>query len=193
MSIQVRFVNLCQVVALFLTVIVSMPADAFIELNTFYFSEAETTAATSNSNRTFLEGTVGYRIDKAGQYLVGWGVASHSQTVSATASTTYSSLQMGPRFLWLIDKSKNWSIGLAYYIVTKATYDNGSGAETWKGAAYHFDAGYNLPVNDSFYLAVRLNYSLSSYNEKLVGATTYSTVSYSKSFIYPSLAAFYVF
>lgn len=170
-------------------------AHAFVELNTFYFSQAESTATTSNSSRTFIEGTLGYRIDKAGQFLVGWGVASHSQSDSGTASTSYSSFQMGPRFLWMIDRAKNWSFGFAYYIVTKATYDSGagSGGETWKGTAMHFDAGYNLPVSDQFFVAIRLNYSMASYTEKLVGSTTYSTIGYTKNYIYPSLAAVYIF
>ncbi len=174
-------------------VMFGVQAKAFVELNAFYFSETEATAANATSNRTFLEGTLGYRIDKAGQYLVGWGVASHSQAATATTSTTYTSLQMGPRFLWMIDKAKNWSFGFAYYIVTTATYDGGTGAETWKGTAMHFDGGYNLPVSESTYLAVRLNYSSASFTEKLIGSTTYSTVAYTKTFIYPSLAAIYIF
>lgn len=171
------------------------PAHAFLELNAFYFSEAESAAASTNSTRTFIEGTLGYRIDKAGQYLVGWGVASHSQSQTATQTTAYSSLQMGPRFLWMIDKAKNWSFGFAYYIVTKATYDAGGGAtsETWKGSAFHFDGGYNLPISDGFFACLRLNYSSASYNEKIVGSTTYSTIGYSKTFLYPSIAAVYIF
>jgi hypothetical protein len=170
-------------------------ADAFIEIGAFYFSEAASTGSSTSLNRTFLDGTVGFRIDKAGQYLVGWGVASHSQSDSSGSSTSYSSLQMGPRFLWMITRSKIWSLGFAYYIVTKATYNAGAGTgtETWKGVAYHFDAGYNLPITDNFLASLRLNYSLASYNEKLIGSTTYSTIGYSKSFIYPSIAAVYVF
>ena len=168
-------------------------ADAFIELGGFYYSQGQTTTATTSSARTFFEGTLGYRIDKAGQYLVGWGVASHSQTDSATVSTTYSSLQMGPRFLWMIDKAKNWSFGFAYYIVTKATYSDGVTSETWKGTALHVDAGYNIPINESFLVGFRLNYSSATYTERLVGAATYSEISYTKTFIYPGISTVYIF
>lgn len=183
-----------QVMVLVSIFALSSAAHAFLELNTFYYSDSESAGSSTNQSRTFIEGTVGYRIDKAGRYLVGWGVASHSQAQSATASTTYSSLQMGPRFLWMVDKAKNWSLGFAYYIVTKATYDSGSGSsETWKGTAFHFDAGYNLPLGDDFFASIRLNYSSAAYDEKLVGSTTYSTIGYSKTFLYPSLAVVYIF
>ncbi|MDZ4082164.1 MAG: hypothetical protein U1E10_04455 [Bdellovibrionales bacterium] len=167
---------------------------AFVELNAFYFSEAEAAAASTSGSRTFLEGTVGFRIDKAGQYLVGWGIASHSTSSAATTTATYTSLQMGPRFLWMIDKQKSWSVGLAYYIVTTATYDDGSGtAETWKGTSLHADGGYNLPIGDDVYFGIRFNYSASTFTERLIGSTTYSTVSYTKTYMYPSLAVVYIF
>lgn len=169
-------------------------ANAFAELNLFYTSEASSTGSTVNRGRTFIEGTLGFRVDKAGQYLVGWGFASHSIADTATSSETYSSTQMGPRFLWMIDKSKNWSVGLAYYIVTTGSYSGGGGSsETWKGTALHADLGYNLPLDDNLLFSVRYNYSAATYSERLVDSTTYSAVSYNKTFIYPSLAVLYVF
>jgi hypothetical protein len=169
-------------------------ANAFAELNVFYTSEASSSGSTVNRGRTFIEGTLGFRVDKAGQYLVGWGFASHSVADSAASSETYSSTQMGPRFLWMIDKSKNWSVGLAYYIVTTGSYSAGGGSsESWKGTALHADFGYNLPLDDRLFFSVRYNYSSATYTERLVDSTAYSAVSYSKTFIYPSLAAVFIF
>ena len=94
----------------------------------------------------------------------------------------------------MIDKSKNWSVGLAYYIVTTGSYSSGGGSsETWKGTALHADFGYNLPLDDRLFFSVRYNYSSATYSERLVDSTTYSTVSYSKTYIYPSLAVVYIF
>jgi len=167
---------------------------AFVELNAFYFSEAESAVSSASGTRTFLEGTVGFRIDKGGQYLVGWGIASHSTSSAATATATYTSLQMGPRFLWMIDKSKSWSVGFAYYIVTTASYNDGvSAAETWKGTSIHADGGYNLPIGDDVFFGIRFNYSASTFTERLIGSTTYSSVSYTKTYMYPSLAMVYIF
>ena len=180
-------------VALLLATIPSK-SDAMLELNVFYSSETSSTGSSVSRGRTFLEGALGFRIDKKGQYLVGWGFASHSVADSATSSETYSSLQMGPRFLWFMDKDKSWSLGLAYYIVTTGSYSGGGGSsETWKGTALHADLGYNLPLDDNLLFSVRYNYSAATYSERLVDSTTYSAVSYNKTFIYPSLAVLYVF
>ena len=93
----------------------------------------------------------------------------------------------------MIDKQKTWSLGFAYYIVTSASYSSGSGsADTWKGTALHVDGGYNMPVGDSFYASLRLNYSAATYSELLTGGTSYSTISYAKTYIYPSIAAVYI-
>jgi hypothetical protein len=167
---------------------------AFAELNIFYTAESGSAASSVSRGRTFLEGTIGFRIDKAGEYLVGWGLASHSVSDSAGSNETYASTQMGPRFRWMIDKAKTWSLGLAYLIVTTGTYSGGAGAsETWKGTAFHADVGYNLPLEDRLFFSFRYNYSSATYNERLVNSTTYSTVGYNKTFIYPSLAVLYIF
>jgi hypothetical protein len=199
MEIQRKFLSAITVKLISLPIVLLMAispsvADAFLELNAFYTSETGSTASSVSRGRTFLEGTVGFRIDKPGQYLVGWGIASHSVSDSATSSETYSSLQMGPRFLWFMNKEKSWSLGLAYYIVTTGSYSSGGGSsETWKGTALHADLGYNLPLDDSLFFSVRYNYSAATFTERLVDSTTYSTVSYNKTFIYPSLAVFYIF
>lgn len=167
-------------------------AHAFIELNAFYFSDTMAADSSASSNRMFVEGTLGFMIDKKGEYLVGWAYGMFNATDTTTSSITYASTQMGPRFVWVIDKAKNWSLGLGYYLVTSATYNAGT-EEKWKGSAIKADAGYNFNVTDRFQMGVRLNYSAATYTEKLVGATTYSEVSYTRSFIYPSLYSMYLF
>ncbi len=191
--LRFKWLRLCLLILL-LQMLFSSRSVAFVELNAFYFSEAESAGSSTSGTRTFLEGTVGFRIDKGGQYLVGWGIASHSTSAAATATATYTSLQMGPRFLWMIDKSKSWSVGFAYYIVTTASYNDGvSAAETWKGTSIHADGGYNLPIGDDVFFGIRFNYSASTFTERLIGSTTYSSVSYTKTYMYPSLAVVYIF
>jgi hypothetical protein len=164
----------------------SQPAHAFLEFNAFYFSDAMNTGTSSTSTRTFIEATLGFMIDKGGRYYAGWAYASHgaSDSPSGTA-VTYASTEMGPRFLIMIDKAKEWSLGFGYYLVTSAAYSSGT-SETWKGSALKADIGYNFNVMESFQLGARLNYSSATYVEKLVGSA-YSTVSNTRAFIYPSL------
>jgi hypothetical protein len=173
--------------------VASSPAMAYVELNGFYFSDAMTAATNTTASRMFIEGALGFEIDKKGEYLAGWAYSMFTASDGATATTSYSSTQMGPRFLYMLDKNKNWSIGLGYYLVTTAKFNNGTTDETWKGTALKADIGYSYSVSEKFKLGMRLNYGLATYTEKFVGGVTYSSISYTRSFMYPSLYSIYLF
>jgi hypothetical protein len=180
--------------ALLATSIVSSNSYAYVEANVFYVSDtlgAETNASTT---KMFLDFSVGFAIDKKQKYLAGWNYSMHSTSDGAATTATYSSTQMGPRFIFVLDKENAWSLGVGYYLVTNATYNSGSGtSEKWKGTALKFDIGYNFAIASTSYAGIRLNYSSASYNERLQNETTYSTVGYTKTAMYPSLYYIWVF
>ncbi|MEK7356310.1 MAG: hypothetical protein AAB250_07660 [Bdellovibrionota bacterium] len=169
-------------------------ANAYVELNAFYFSDAMTAAASTTNNRMNIEVSVGFAVDKRNQYLVGWGYHMMTASDGATTTATYSSTQMGPRFIYSIDKNNEWTLGLAYYLVTTAAYDDGAGTSvTWKGTALKFDFGYNFPNSGDLDIGIRMNYSSASYVEQLVGSSTYSVVAYTRTSMYPSIYTIYYF
>lgn len=161
---------------------------AIIDANVFYFTDA-TSAATDSSNAvTAYAFYLGFALDKKGNYLAGWNFASYSTTAEADPTTIeYSSTQMGPAFVAYLNKDQTWRVGLAYNLKTTADYDKtGSTAEEWRGTGISGDIGYQLHFSESFSLGIRLNYSQSTYSEKVVGAVK-TDVSYTKNLIYPSL------
>lgn len=188
--------HLRQLTFALLVLAAASPASAFFELNAFYYSDTMTTSGSAAHNRMNIEGCLGFAIDKKDKYLVGWGyhmMTSSNQAVGAQAET-YSSTQMGPRFIVGVDKNNEWTVGLAYYLVTNASYSDGSGSSvTWKGTALKFDFGYNFAVSENFSLGMRFNYASATYSEQLVGSTTYSTVGYAATSMYPSLYSIYYF
>ena len=167
---------------------------ALLDLNLFYISDSLTTATTASYGKTFYALCAALNIDHKGSYLVGWNYATYSSSEAVgSATTTYTSTQMGPKFLVFLNKDHNWLLGLAYNILTSANDQAGSApAEIWRGTAYSADFGYHQMVSESLMLGLRLNYSTSSYSEKLIG-TAYSTISYSRTFIYPSMAISFIF
>ena len=178
-----------------LGVIFSLRAQAYIELNGFYTGESLSTTSSSSDSRVFFEGALGFTIDKAGHYLAGWGYASFTNNDTfAGSSTTYTSTQMGPRFMYVFDKDKKWSFAAAYYLVTSANFSpSGGGAEEkWKGTAFKLDFGYNFPLSESFFIGLRMNYDSASYTEKFIGSA-YTAVSYTKTSIYPSIYSIFYF
>lgn len=176
-----------RIIAVSLIFLASAPALAFIELNTFYYTDDLQTATNSKASNMFIEASIGFAIDKKMAYLVGWNYSMMNVTETSTTTTKYASTQMGPRFVWRIGKSQNWSLGLGYYLLTDATYD-GSGTEVkWEGTTMKVDFGYSFEVATDVQLGLRGNYAASSYNEQLVGSATYSTISYKRTHMYPSL------
>ena len=170
-------------------------ASAFAELNLFYFNDALSSTSTASNNRTYIDVAAGFAIDSKKRYNIGWNYTIHTATdANGAAKTTYSSTQMGPRFVWILDRNNSWSLGVGLYLISKAKFDDGAGnTPEWRGMAYKFDIGYNFPVSESFFFGTRLNYSSATFNEQIVNSASYSNVSYSRSGIYPSLSAYYVF
>lgn len=190
-----RFTFIAVVVASLSVFLHARPANAFAELNVFYFSEGLTTDASTTGTRMFIDASVGAELGRKNNYLVGWNYTMHSTSDAGTATTTYSSTQMGPRFVYIIDSARQWSVGLGYYLVTSGTYDSGGGgtAPKWKGSALKFDFGYSFPVADSLFMGLRFNYSQASYVEQITGETTFATIAYSKTSMYPSLYMVFYF
>ncbi len=179
---------------LFIVCLCSSKASAgIVDLNLLYYSDTLSTTTNSSSAKTFYDFCLGFSVYKNDSILIGWNYGSYATSSTANSSTTtYSSTQMGPKFLFFLNHDHNWRLGLAYNLISKAAYQNGaSPSETWKGTAYAIDVGYQFQISDSLLFGARLNYSLSNYNEKLIG-TTYTTDTSTETFIYPSLAVSYL-
>ncbi len=164
-----------------------------VDLNLLYSTDSLSTTTSSSANKTFYDFCLGFSVYQKNSIIIGWNYAGYSTSSTASSVTsTYSSTQMGPKFLFYLNKDHNWRLGLAYNIISKATYQNGSSpSESWKGSAYAFDLGYQFQLSEEVFFGARLNYSMSSYNEKLIG-TTYTTDTSTQTFIYPSLAVSYM-
>jgi hypothetical protein len=165
----------------------------FVDTNLYYASDVFTTTASNTSTRLLYDFCVGFGATRSGRFLVGWNYSGHSFTDSTAGSTTtYASTQMGPRLVVYIDKDRRWRMSVAYNLQTSATYTAGSNpAEKWKGTGLGADFGYQFRMSDSFALGVRLSYSSTTYKESIVNETTYSTISYVRTYMYPSIAVTY--
>jgi hypothetical protein len=167
----------------------------FFDTNLYYASDSLKTTATDSNSKMLYDICFGFGVSKNNKFQVGWNYTGHSFTDTvASVATTYTSTQMGPRFIYYFDKDRNWRSSLAYNLSTSATYTAGSNpAEKWKGTGISLDFGYQMKLSDSFAFGIRLSYTTSTFTESLVNNTTYSTISYNRSFMYPSVATTYEF
>jgi len=166
-------------------------SQAFIlDANVFYFSDNFVPAgATTASTTTNYDVRIGFNVDKKDRFYVGWNYsgASTSRTESGN-STQYASTEMGPSFLWVLNKEKTWIISFAYNLVTTATYTPAGGTpEKWKGTSMKGYFGYNFALDENTFFGPTVTYYSASFNEKIINDTTYSTDSNARSQIYPAL------
>lgn len=165
---------------------------ASLDFNAFYFSDSLTESATRSNARTFFDLAFTIDLDKKGHYVLGWSYGSLSATDSVTTNITYSATEMGPQFGWFFTKDKSWSTFLTYNLQATAKFNDGTAYE-WRGSSYKIAVGYRPMVFDGFYAGIFLNYYAASFSEQLVGTTTFSTISYSRGTIYPTLSFSYNF
>ena len=177
------------------SIIFSAPtkAHAYLEINGFYNTDNFKNSSQNNNSQMLYDASIGFAIDKKAFYLAGWNYTGHSTTKTTTTTESYSSTQMGPKFIFFFGKPKMFSLGLAYNIQTKATFNNGTQTYTWKGTGLKADFGVNFPIGETTYFGLRLNYASASYNEQLVGGSSYTQVSYTRVFMYPSIYMFFGF
>lgn len=169
----------------------------FLDLNTIYFSDSfATTGNTQTNSRLLYDIAVGIDIDNKGRFNIGWNVASLSATdTTGGASTTFTTLDMGPRIGYFISKDQAWSINLGYLLIATGTYKPGAATEEkLRGATIKVDIGYMPQISDAMYFGLKLNYYAPAFKESLDSAGTVITkVTYNRAFMFPSLAFSYRF
>ncbi len=163
---------------------------AVFDLNLFYDSGALTTASAANDNKMFIEGAAMFDVMKNPRLVVGWSYGMFSTTDAD--SNAISTSDMGPRLGWFIDRTQWWSLFLTYNLLASAAYSpSGGTAQTWRGTSLKFDVGWSPEVSDNLFIGIRLNYYAATYSESLEGSSNYETISYTRSFIYPSFSLSY--
>lgn len=169
---------------------ISPQAQAFLfDVNGFYFSDTfAPNSASTVSTYTNYDVRIGFNVDKKQRFFIGWNYSGVSSSYTTTAgSTQYASTEMGPSFLWALNKDKTWIISFAYNISSTATYTASGGTpEKWKGATMKAYLGYNIEVSPDCFVGPTLTYYSANFNETIINEVTYSTTSNTRTQIYPA-------
>lgn len=160
---------------------------AQIDLGVFYFTDAVSHTSENTYNRLAWDFFIGLNADKKARHVIGLNLNSVSTTDSiAGTETTFASSDLGIRYMFYMDKGLSWPIALTYNIQSTGTFNDGTEA-TWRGTSLLGSFGYIPEIEEGQHMGIYLNYYAGSYSERIVGTSTYTTVSYTKTMIYPSI------
>lgn len=164
-----------------------------LDANVFYLTDSLSVTTDTTSTRLFWDFAVTINLDKRGQWVVGWAYNTLSISESGSTTSEFSLTEMGPKFGYYIDKEKVWSIMFTYNFQSQADYSSGSTTAEWRGTSYKGEFGFTPAFTENFHAGIKLNYYQASFNEQFVSGTTFSTISNSRSIIYPTIAFIYRF
>lgn len=163
-------------------------AGLFGELNLFYNTDTFATDTTSTSSKTFYALDIYANLESKHYLFAGFHVDQvNLQESPSGTQTSFSSQNMGPMFLWLIDKRKTYSFAAGYNLVAKGSYNNGTQTETLAGTGIFATIAAMPEVAENFFIGIKLNYYSLSYPKSTVDTTT-TDVSYSRTLIFPSIS-----
>lgn len=179
-------------IAAFIQISVSK-AQCYFEFNGYYFTKDQKTDEILKSTDMNYEIALGYSIDKAKRYKVGWSYLGIQEKISGSLETKYASTHMGPKFLVSLDKEHKWVVGLSYLLSSQLKLSENSADYSYKGNSIKADLGYQILVGDWLRLSMRLNYIQSSWTERLDSSDQYLKTSHKKSVMWPSLGVLFIF
>lgn len=167
-----------------------------VNINTLYFSDTLTTSTSAVTTRTQYDLGIGIHIGSKKMVLAQLLYGSYSAADTANSITqTYSVTDMGINFGFYIGKARNWIFDIAYMLISKAKYNDGTGGTgvEWRGTAIKADFGYLFDIDENFQFSTKLYYYSPSFTEQVTDTTTLATVSYRRATIYPGFALYWVF
>lgn len=186
------FAHLSSLLALGLTATLLTSAQraqaAAFETNLFYISDNLEAGDKATGTKMFVDGAILINLTKSGKTLIGWSFGMISTSDTGADERTFSLMEMGPKLSYLMGRERHWSLAFTYNLQSTAKYTSAGGEAEWRGVSYKVELGYTPQITERIWAGLKLNYYLASFGEQLVGSTTYSTISNSRSLIYPSVS-----
>lgn len=135
--------------------------------------------------RTGFAGGIYFQASK--KWWIGWNVfsASFASTMEAE-KVNYSSTEMGPSFKYEFGSDQIYFFKGTYNLNIESTATIGTDAEKIQGSSFNVGFGVQPQIYDGVRLGISLNYYSGSHTKKVVSSVQ-STVSYTNTWIYPSV------
>ena len=179
--------KLRQFVMIFLTFFLSLSAEAglLIDLGVAFESSNYQFEDKGSIARTGFSGGIYFQASK--KWWIGWNIfnASFASTMEADKAN-YSSSEMGPSFKYEWGSDQIYFFKGTYNLNIESTATIGSNAEKIQGSSYLVGFGVQPQIYDGVRLGISFNYYSGSHAKKVVN-NVQSSVSYSNTWIFPSI------
>lgn len=165
-------------------------AGVYAELNGLYSTDTFTRTTSSSNSKTYYALDIHANLENKERFYAGFHVDQISliEDDGSGSQSTLTSLNMGPMFMWVMDRKKTFSLALGYNLLANGTFTvTGSTSATLTGSGMWGSFGVMPEVAENWYLGFRLTYYSLSYTKSTVGSAA-SDVSYSRTLIYPTFA-----
>lgn len=165
-------------------------AAAFVfDANVFYFSDSFTYNSQANTyQRLMWDVAPAFTIALKGRFIIGWNYASYTLTENPGTETSLTITDMGPKFIYYLNRDKTWVGAFTYNLITKADYSGGGSTSELRGSSMKAEFGYTPMMWERVYMGAKLNYYQASFNEEVTGTTSLAQVTHSRAIIYPTFA-----
>lgn len=162
-------------------------AGLYGEFNGYFATDTFTTSSAAQYNKTFYALDLYANLENKHYLFAGFHVDQVAMTENnGTTTLTLTSMNMGPMFLWLMDKRKIFSLALGYNLVAKGSYNDGSSTAELVGTGLWSTLGAMPEIGENFYLGLKLNYYSLNYSRSIVGSAS-SDVAYTRTLVFPSV------
>lgn len=162
-------------------------AGLFGELSLFYGTDNFTTSSSVQNGKSHYALDLFANLENKYRFFGGFHVDQISVTDTGAVSTTFTSLNMGPMLMWIIDRKQTFSLAAGYHILSKGSYNDGSATQELTGTGLWASFGIMPEIDEHLFVGVKYNYASYNYTKSLVGSAS-SDIAYTRALVFPSLS-----
>lgn len=162
------------------------------ELGFYMGNDGLESASSASSSRSYYNFDMYGNLDNNNKYFLGFHVhqMGWSSSQGNADEEQFSTMDMGPSFMWVIDEKQRFDVYFAYNVSAKATYNDGTDEASLKGTSFLASIGFQPEIKEPWRIGFRLNYYSATFTERRVDGDA-TDVSYTRTWMYPSIVFSY--
>lgn len=159
------------------------------ELTGFYGTDSFTNSPSESTlARHYFMGGLLAPLDSKSRFYMGFqGVSLSHKTTDGSTTNTYTSMDLGPYFLWAMDEKGTYTLSLGYNVSSEAKFNDGSSNKEWSGTSLFAGIGFMPEVKDDFYMGFKILYYAATYSKQRESGVS-TDVSIKRNWIIPTFS-----